>query len=66
MNYFMAYGPYRQLFKGKTYRIAYDYINDSADGEKVLINDNSLELYFNNSISFNSNFEFEVSDKFKG
>ena len=61
----MAAGPYAKLFKGKTFRIKYDYETD-ADGEKTVVKENTTELFFNNSIAFDSTFEVRFSKLFTG
>ena len=61
----MAYGPWKNSFRGTKYKIAYDYENDSPDGEKTVLEQNVTEMFFNNSISFDANFGFEYSDGFK-
>ena len=60
VGYYMAYGPWKNQFKGKTYRIKYDY-ETGGDGEKVLVKENTTELFFNNSIAFDSTFEVQFS-----
>ena len=62
----MALGPEQYKYKGKKYHVAYDYENLSANGEHKLIESNVTQIFFNNSIAFNTFFEFKFSEKFNG
>ena len=61
----MANGPSKNSFSGTKYKIAYDPQTELPVGEKTILERNVSEMTFNNSISYDANFGFEHTDKFK-